>query len=507
MSPTTAFVARRGARLSVMGVAVFALLCSMLVALAPLARADGCIPAPGRTTCDVGTSNPKPPPTNQPTDPNGGVSTPRPPGESTGGSSDGLGEGNVDWIRYGSTKVYALPSQKSSVPAVIGSGPTFMLNSVSASFAASGCGRGEKTDWGAYVGVKVVQSGLMKDDLSNMNGRFKWQQVSVYTCLKPAKYKDTRVTCAYSAGAKAEGPFNNPNTPSRVLLNSGPVLTAFVKNGMKSLAQCTAGFRQSFSVKTSDYGRYKMTATGTATACVYRDYYAPNERTGVQPADTIVGCSGQFPFAVAQAKWQLFCPKPGWSADWSGSHSFTTQECLASSNPTWTCGPQVNQFPTYAGASAKATVSVIDDGKNRLAQWSTPVPTGVKNLRDKSFRLDYLSGTPFRTGKSAGADTQPFVTTPKADSWATGFAGASTAKGKSGANINFQASGLPGQPWKAQPQWRFTGDFTVKQVTVTSVDWRTGAMTTSVTNVTKTMSATCTGQPISIDAKRARITN
>lgn len=499
-----------GRRAAVLPALILALVFS---GLAPLERAEAhghgpiCTPIPPHATCGVGTGSgrPKPKPgkpnTGLPTNPGTGT-----PGAGTGGPSSGLGPGAGN-MTYSTTNYYWFPAQRGSVPSSLGTDGTYLPGSVTASFASTACAGGRTTQWGPYVGVSTYQQGTWRDDLQNSGQPWRTQTVSTYDCKSPAKYNDSPVTCAYSAGARAVGPYGNPSVPSRTLLDSGPILTAFVKGGSKSLSLCTQGFQQSFNVSSSDYGRYQISANGRATACVYRDYYAPNERTGVQPPDQIVGCSGQFPFAVGSARWQQFCPNPGWTLDWSGSHSFTNAECLTSSSPTWTCGPQIRQYGTYAGLPATGAVNVIDDGKNRKVQWNTPVLTGIKNAREKGMRLDYQSGTPFRLGVGPGSSLQPFTAKPAADSWGTGWYGTTTSKGKSAWDLNFQAAGLPGKPWTARPNWKFKGEFTVKQVTVKAIDWRTGQMTTSVSNVQKTMSATCTGQPVSINAYRARISN
>lgn len=445
-------------------------------------------------------------PTNPGTPVNPG--TPGTPGTPGGGS--GLGPGSTNWIYYSDVEYYWDPNS-TAIPGSLGTGPTFIPGSVDAYYSGSNyCGGSRTTQWGKYIGVQVSQAGRMKDDLQNGNGAYKDQTLSDYECIHPPHYEETPITCAYSAGAKATGPYNNPTVPAKVFYNSGPVLSAFVRGGSKSVSLCTSGMTQNFNASATDYGRYKIEATGKATACTFRQYTTADARTGRVPADVIVGCRGQFPFAVGSAKYQLFCPKPGFSIDWSGNHTFTTQECLSASaaSQTWSCGPQTAQKGSYAGLSNQSSnFTVIDDGKNRSARWNTPVLKGISKARAKQARLDWLSGTPFRLNSSAGSSEQPFTVTPKADAWAAGWSGVDKTTGKTGFYVNFQAAGMPSKPWTARPQWKFTGDFTVKKFTVTSVDWRTGKMTTSITNVKKTMSATCTGQPVSINSTRARISN
>jgi hypothetical protein len=461
-------------------------------------------PVTGQCIQDTSTGgNNKPPPRDDDGGSTGGGST---GGGKPGGGGGGYDTGDSSWTPYSDVDYYWNP--KSGVPRSLGAGPSFVQGYAVAYYTGSNNCGAKTTPWGAYVGVKTTQAGKQDQEaLQNGNPRFKKQTTSRYTCLEPPRYKDTTSNCAAYATSTAKGPYRNPTVAATTFFNSGQINSPFVKGGKKKPSLCTTGMSLTFAAGSPHYGQYQMDSKIYSIACTIRTYTTKHARTGKIPPTEVRGCSAPFLRQAVTGKWQQFCQAPGYALNWSGSRSYTADECASSTSGLWTCGPQINQWPTWAGLAANRPVSVIDDGKNRLARWNSPSLTGITGVRNKLVRLDYRSGTPFRAGKGANADTQPFVTAPAADQWANGWAGVSKANGKSDWNVNFQAAGMPGQPWTSVPQWKFTGDFLVKQVTVTGVTMPGGKLTTKVTNKRATMTATCTGKPLQVNATRARITN
>jgi hypothetical protein len=194
---------------------------------------------------------------------------------------------------------------------------------------------------------------------------------------------------------------------------------------------------------------------------------------------------------------------------WNNKHKFTQEECKA--NGKWTCGPNVNKVPKYSGVSVPAAgIGVMDDGKKRAAVWTVPKPAGkplsaLTHVVPGQVSLDVdKHSTPYREGESVNGPTQPFIAFPALNYALTGW-------GNSTWNIGFQAPGLPPSvdgktknQWVATPTWRFTGDFRMTTLTNVTVDWRTGKITPTKSNVPVTAPGTCQGKPLTLSVYRAR---
>lgn len=438
-------------------------------------------------------------------------------GSSTGGGGGGSGSqlpGNdvlqvtYHWGGPSAKQMSPVPATSMGTPQ-----PPFTRGGLTRSF--KGC---STTAWGPALGVKATLhyrflKKLPSDTLNASTENRILLADSGYACIDPPHYRDQQLMCAHSIGAQAYGPYRNPFVAASKFYDVAPQPTPFVTGGMQDFNACRNLYTANFDATTSAYGQYLIRATGYQTACTYRVYTTRNAQTGAFPASHFTGCNGVFPFRVTEARLQLFCPEPGFTLDWSGNHAFTPEECLTTNDPRWSCGPQPSQSPFYAGLPGPR-VEVLDDGQNRLAEWATPVLTGVQNVTDQSMMLMFDGGTPFRTGKDANAPTQPFVVSPEGvNRSVSGWAGAST-RGTSGWNINFQEAGIkdqPGtaqdQPWTAHPSWRFRADFPVTEVTVRSMNVMTGQLTVATRTVFVNMTSTCTGQPLAVDVVRARTSN
>ena len=330
-----------------------------------------------------------------------------------------------------------------------------------------------------------------------------------YTCIEPPNFTESQVWCAWQIGARITGPYRNPRVSAEVLLDR-TVNARFVST--RSVRDCDNYTFRNFDVKDPvEYGRYLSVARGYQVACTLRNYTTRDKRTGSVPATEIRNCNTSRTrlYSRNTVRAQLFCPRPGFALNWGGNHTYTAEECLTGDPGRWNCGPTVNRTPTFAGRKADP-VQVLDDGEVRKVRWGILNPRNVRNITDKYTRLQFLEGTPYRrdaagNGLAPNSSRQPFVTSPKLNSWTSGWRG--TASGSTGTtfDVRFFEAGETGEPWRARPQWSFSGSVPATAVRIESFDWQTGTMNYSTyTTRLRVEDVKCTGQPMSANVFRAR---
>lgn len=332
-----------------------------------------------------------------------------------------------------------------------------------------------------------------------------------FSCIDSPHWEDRIHQCAITVGpGSVTGPYNNPTVAASTIASAGVVTTAFQKGGRKNVGLCAQSYQVNISAQPDEFGHWQARATGRSVNCTLRTYTTPDATRRI-PAAKIIGCTS--PISITSlVKGTLWCSKagqPGWSTGWT-SHDFTMTSCNSTngSGGRWQC---VIGSPTYAGAPATLAkpARVIDDGKNRTLAFGKVTVTGAKNVRAKQTRLKVYKdskhdSTPWRTGvTNPAAATQPFATTPAPNVWVNGWTGTS----KGGWAVNFQSAGMPGKPWQARQDVRFTGDFLLSTIKITGINLKTKKITSTVANKWVTQDATCSSPVASINAFRARLTN
>lgn len=385
------------------------------------------------------------------------------------------------------------------------------------------------TAWGPYIGWEWAISGYWYtgdhdyedtaagDDLATTKLEI---TSGGYGCIEPPRYQDRGpYACPWEATAEVMGrkPFTWQTLDSTTQATDFQRSAGYSGDDTYNPNLCDSEFTLPYSKSFSEWGRYELKMTGFTRSCMYRVYSTVNAQTGQKPRNYMHSCSAPIPAAWDNDRLQIFCANGanpnGYTKDWSGNWQFTTADCPAGEpGSLWGCFPQGGApkglSPKFAGVSNQGRFEVLDDGKDRPARWNQPDPWGVKKVFEetKKTRLLYDQGTPFRAGKKPWDNTQPFVVTPQVDVFTSGWDVRGTAANKSTWDLNFQGSGLKGDPWTAHPQWYFEALFPHTEVTIESIT--TGAGGTSYTVSTKTVylreDATCEGQPIALDAHRAR---
>lgn len=329
-----------------------------------------------------------------------------------------------------------------------------------------------------------------------VNGELRWRYECAYA---PGVTRVLR--CGWDVGGVGQGP-----TTLTSMIGSAPTVTfprsqTPFANGDHSEGACAASWAASWSLPLQGLGYWQIQAQGTQASCSWR------ESQGFAPR--FLGCSGPIALPTRFYKATTWCGGQDlsqwvYNADAGGPNDlFSLNRCV---NSAWSCAIS-NPTPTYDALGLGPVFEIHDDGKNRLASWEQPRLSGVSNVSSQRMRLNYLSGTPFRTGQAAWGSTQPFVATPQIGSWVSGWQGKEGTAGHSGWLINWQQAGYPGKPWTAQPQWTFTGTITYQGTVITGLELRTGALTVGHVPQTTTAPGSCVATPIQVNVVRARTSN
>lgn len=449
----------------------------------------------------VGNTNPGGP---TPSNPPGGPSAPG--GGDSGGGGGGGGAVPVDYFSSHGFVYKPTPLTAGNVPSCLGACSAYETGARDS--YGGRCAPPRGNEWGEFDGVEYMEAGYLArgDDTGDETSSqgFRVYTAAWYSCISAAAWRDTPLNCPQQIGLTVTGPMRNPAIQSSTFYTAGPDVTPFWASDRTDETLCASNMQIYRRVDLVDYGQYLMEITGLMARCTLRTYFKVDNRTRNVPEPEIIACAGGFNYPLPDFRAQLFCPRPGWTPDWSGNHSFTPEECLTEDPGVWNCGPQVNVNPRYDGADA-TDVEVLDDGKMRRLRWQTPVLQGVRNVTARRARMLYVGGTPFRDGERPAGDTQPFVSENPMNEWRSGWRGVSTTPRRTDYRLNFQAPGFASEPFQARPQWYFEGEFRVVTVSYTSFNPETGAYEGGPSGTAwRPMSATCQGIDTGINVHRAR---
>ena len=273
----------------------------------------------------------------------------------------------------------------------------------------------------------------------------------VYTCqYKPAStVAITDVTCATVATLTVTGTVNYSKT-----------VTSPWTTDPTDPVKCAESLNVDAPWALSEMGRYIRTGSSTLVPCKRFDY------TGTQPTE--IGECGPAYSSTWTKEAQVWCD--GWSEDYSGSHTYTMDECRRPEKLRWHCVGSTVKLDNHPSAAGK--FSVLDDGKVRTARWSNFAVSGWVRA-DKNWQTQVVvkpGSSPSRPGEQ-DSDTQPYKVT--GDSWVAGKNLPTTLQW-------YRPSAQPvsgSVPWVLQRTVGFDALFKRVKVRLKWVDPRTGVLT------------------------------
>lgn len=332
------------------------------------------------------------------------------------------------------------------------------------------CGK-QPGSWYA-IGVRIT---LLRD-----GDTYRWVSGD---CVYPPKPFIVNRVCAGHVDLTVVGPMRNPVVKSRTIYDARESAKF---ETTKALRDCDESISAYVTQPLRDLGRYLLTADTVVYAVKVRVH------PGTSQPDEILSTTRR---VMPQRGWraQVWCD--GWSSDWSGNHSYTMTECLSKGIGNAKC---VVGGGSYGGIKG-GRVEAFHDGTARPLTFGALKVTGARNVSVKSTSLLVdADSTPWSINPADGpySETQPFVlkalgTNPDRTQW----------------SLAFQSAGHPDKPWTARKKATFAADFTLRTVTIRSIDLATGKPTITSTTVTRRLDASCISPPIEIDVYRARNSN
>lgn len=345
--------------------------------------------------------------------------------------------------------------------------------------------------WGEWEGVEGLEEGRL--DYKPGHGKtpgHTWYSTASYDCISAAAWTETPVQCVLSYTTKVIGPLNNPQVAKGTRVLKDRVETPFAQTGKTKPVLCERSRTLSVGTRLDHYGAWRIRAGRRVATCTLFSYVRADVRTKKMPPDRIGECA-TLPSATVTAKAQVFCERPGWTRDWSGTHAYTPQDCLTHPDGVWDCGPRTG--PARLDGRPATPANIVNDGADHSLRWTPPAPRGeVRDVHEDRVRLTYLGGTPHRAGAASAADTQPFVVNPTVDDWVYGWAGMGESDGTDFI-VNFQAASVAGRPWTAAPDYAFTADFGKTIPRVESIDAFTAEFAATSVHDWERLGATCSG--------------
>lgn len=406
---------------------------------------------------------------------------PSPPGGAGGGGGGGVPEGY-----FSRSRVW----EATDSPPVSGClGACRARESGIETHYSAKCRGGNR--WGPWEGVEGFEEG--RYDYKPGQGRtpgHTWYSAATYDCISAAAWTETPVQCVISYTTRAVGPLNNPQVAQDTRLLHDREPTAFAEAGKTKPVLCERSRTLPVGTRLDHYGAWKIKASRRVATCTLFTYIRADVRTKKMPPNRIGECV-TLPADTVSAKAQVFCERPGWTRDWSGTHAYTPQDCLTHPGGVWDCGSP-SGAPRLDGRPA-TPANIVNDGADHSLRWAPPAPRGeVRAVHEDRVRLSFLGGTPHRSGVSTAADTQPFVVNPTVDDWVYGWAGMGESDGTDFV-VNFQAASVAGRPWTAAPDWVLTADFGKTIPRVETIDAFTADFAASSVYDWERLVATCTG--------------
>ncbi|MEI5675749.1 MULTISPECIES: hypothetical protein [unclassified Nocardioides] len=247
----------------------------------------------------------------------------------------------------------------------------------------------------------------------------------------------------------------------------------------------------------NNLGLYVVDLLSRRLPCVSRAY------PGTDRPDRIVRCGGAED-DLKTILGSVFCQPPsGWG--------WTTGAGATSTRPfwTWDACAQENTGPIrcrtaddavrYAGGDATnpdRPAQTFADGKPRSFRYPPFKPSGFASISSVESKMRFEEGSPYRSGSSASAGDQPFVSEHRLESWLDGDVRSW--------GFAYQHAGAPGFPFTVERTTTATGTARVKTVKVTSIDFATGAIQTDVVWRTVPAIVTCESPDAYVDVFRAR---
>lgn len=303
------------------------------------------------------------------------------------------------------------------------------------------------------------------------------------TCNYEAPATETDVSCAQSVKITVNGPMSDPVT----IFGPTTKMSAWsqTSTSRKDVTLCGTSVSQFAHVKLPKLGRYKMDVLEGLVPC--KLYVYPG---GKQPSE--IKLCGSVTFVPKVFLAQQWCN--GSSKDWSGSHSFTMDECGGPPpkfNGPWSCN-----VPSVTLDLRAAPHGVLDDGKVHNAKWQRTRVTGagVRAAGLWKTQVTVKSGSSPSRGGPQDSKTQPYIAPS-----AVWMAGDQTTN-----RFQWFAASVAGSDWTLTRRVGFTAQFSTPSVTIESVNVLTGEMTVSSTTIWRAGSSTCDSAPLDVTVSRAR---
>lgn len=357
--------------------------------------------------------------------------------------------------------------------------------------------------WGKFLGMRWTAwgrtGGLSTGTGQTLDGTTK-------ACVDAPHFLIENRRCVTKVTGAISAVYSNADGTPVSHVNLGTSKTAFEKSGRKDMSKCSSTFSKSFTYSEDRWGQYNGTAVASEVVVTQKRFTTANARTGKRPATQTLSVGAERKVNPVSVWWSQSCSHGVEKG--KKSRDFTGDGCKTDdSTSEWKCVLPSTAFPYLSEVRNNQPIDVFHDAKKRPLTWKTlPTVSGdVRKVTAKKVRLDYLSGSPWRSGVAVAAKNQHFGGTPALGSWLDGWNAGGSA-GQATWQMRFYKAGLPGKPLALRPTYGFTAEFKHVYATVTGIK-SDGTLVFSKKSKWSKSSATCLGIPSRLAIVRSRISN
>lgn len=316
-------------------------------------------------------------------------------------------------------------------------------------------------------------------------------------CLYPPAYRDRHETAIVKSTATV-----SMTAPGKAQLATATDVSAWGR-GDRSIGAIKSQTFARVDVQPTKFGRYSAQAVTVAQKVTVRHWLGPHPITGASYPDKIVKIGQEYITAPDAARGQLTCA--GWQDGWSGSWSWTMDDCGPDSGrATFQCVPS-GPATTVKGQGSR-DITVMRDGESNNIVWQKRIPNGNFVQSAGGTTTILRSGTPWNTTKRAQPanknDTMLYDKTGKRS-----LLKSEEGTGPIAGNINefdarFVWASDKGKPAIFTPRWVIPGTTTVSSVVLEGFDSASGRFVTRGTQSKVSTQASCSGDTVKFSVVR-----
>lgn len=358
-------------------------------------------------------------------------------------------------------------------------------------------GKHPGTGWYLYTKIPVAGDKF----------KYRWARDYVVNrkCLYPSRVYKKTIACPVSFHVEA-----TQTKPRSRVLGTASANTGY-KAGSRNYNTCiSANANVSLQKEVNEYGFYKVFTHSRVENVTFEIAYTANGVTGAMDKPKGVSSSGIFATGKKQVMTGSLDCKNGWASPGISlpSSSYTAELCKNSSTNGFVCAapnPLLDISESANGSKMKGfsgSVKMMRDGAPRKITWNQSIKG--KGVKVNSYKTQYQrSGTPWDSSMPVNQNLMEISTSAKGKSiWNSAGGTNWLPTNQKSVFVRAYTASNPASKTVLTQNLKWSGTKQIKSVTITSVNGKTGAVTTRSKTVNVPTGGTCS-QSLGLEYVRA----